>query len=97
MIDVKQAVQVANEHAYYFFANENNLENLRLEEVELSEDLPEPYWMITLGFDVRESRNSSKSNDSLSVIINTPPTRTYKEFKINANTGEFKAVKIRKI
>jgi hypothetical protein len=96
MIDVKQAVQVANEHAKYLFGAET-LKNLKLEEVELADDSPENcYWLVTLGFD-EENIQPKFTNELLANLASGKYTRTYKEFKINANTGEFKAVKIRKI
>lgn len=50
-IDVKAAVSVAI--GYLKFLQDtisNKLQNVRLEEVELSED--KRYWLITLGYDV---------------------------------------------
>lgn len=61
--------------------------DIRLEEVELSED--EKFWFITLGF--------SRSVDTQFAILQGQKQRDYKQFKIDAETGEVKAMKIRNV
>ena len=66
---------------------EYQIKDLRLEEVELSED--RKYWLITLGFITitpgeEESFFSKKDRD-------------YKVFKINAETSEVESMKIREL
>lgn len=65
----------------------NKIENLRLEEAELTDD--RGAWLITLGF------NSPPSNTGLSSILQ--PQREYKLFRVNAETGEVEAMTIRKV
>jgi hypothetical protein len=90
MIDVRTAVNAA----YGYLKSlqdimDSSLPDLRLEEVELSED--KSFWLITLGFD--------KPEKSLSNIFNTSRTseRVYKLFKVNSQTGEVEAMKIREV
>lgn len=90
MIDVKAAVSSAS--SYLRSLQDvigDSLENLMLEEVELSDD--KRFWLITLGFD-RPSRSSF-------FPIGGSPTiqRTYKLFRVNAETGEVEAMKIREV
>ncbi len=84
-IDVKTAVESANRYFRSLagmIGSINELSNIRLEEVELSDD--KRYWLITLGFD--RSDRSILSSD-----------REYKLFKINSETGEVEAMKIREV
>jgi hypothetical protein len=81
MIDVKQAVDAASQYLATLYANDPP-SNVRLEEVELSED--EKYWLVTLSF-----------SDTLQVFI--PPRRSYKLFKINAESGQVQSMKIREV
>ena len=83
MLDVKEAARKAAE---YFTAlySDNAPAHVRLEEVELTDD--GQYWLITLSY----------PRSGLSQIIGDGP-REYKLFKIRADTGEVKSMKIRKI
>ena len=66
--------------------------NLRLEEVELSED--EKFWFITLGYNV----SNSVTNHPLETLgVGIVENREYKIFKVNAETGEVESMKIRKL
>jgi hypothetical protein len=68
------------------------IEGLRLEEAELSED--KQYWSITLGFD----RPIARHRDLLSQYdLNPKYEREYRIFKVNAQTGEVQAMKIREL
>lgn len=68
------------------------IEDLRLEEVELSED--KTFWLVTLGF----SRPTDKDNNPLGDILTLPkPQREYKVFKVDAETGEVQSMKIREV
>jgi hypothetical protein len=83
MIDVKQAADIASQYLLSLFADKNPT-NVQLEEVELSED--EKYWLITLSF---------MEQSPLSPII--PRKKSYKLFKINADTGQVQSMKIREV
>ena len=99
MIDVKAAVNSALR--YFQTIREmigGQLEDLRLEEVELSED--KHSWLITLGYDMPvKERERSQINDLLasSNFRKTPFQREYKLFRVNAETGEVEAMKIREV
>lgn len=90
-IDVKTAVTAANNYLQDVKElMKVQLESLRLEEVELSEDQRE--WLITLGFDV-PIRTNSLAN--LVAGTNSVYQREYKLFKIDSETGEVKSMKMR--
>ena len=99
MIDVKEAVTVAFNFFNSLYNNDRRVSNLHLEEVELSED--GKYWLITLSY-LHEQPHLSTINP-LSTINSpwqNPPRQTnkeYKLFRINAETGEPKAMKIRQV
>jgi len=95
MIDVKTAVKAAQSYFQSLQdAISDRLKDLRLEEIELSED--GRFWLITLGFDVLE--NDKSPLETLSVL---PPAtkyrREYKLLKVDAETGEVAAMKIRTV
>ena len=91
----------------------NNLENLRIEETELSED--SKFWLITVSFnrevDPRKERiyvsDPLAPNSVFSTIQNVADLlpqkqtfiieREYKVFKVNAQTGEVVSMKIYKL
>lgn len=99
MIDVTTAVKNASN---YFKEIEKTLngkvpENLRLEEVEKSEDAE--HWLITLGYD---SRSPAPDMPSIFPPAITQETawryeRAYKLFRIDGDTGEIESMKIRKV
>ncbi|PZO17257.1 MAG: hypothetical protein DCF25_11415 [Leptolyngbya foveolarum] len=99
MIDVATAVRNTSE---YFKEIEKSLngsppENLRLEEVEKSEDAS--HWLITLGHDVRSALPPAPSvlSSAFTPDAKWQYVRQYKLFRINAITGEIDSMKIRKV
>jgi hypothetical protein len=84
VLDVREAAKRASE---YFGAlySDNDPAKLRLEEVELTED--GQYWLITLSY----------PRVGLAQLFGNDGPREYKLFKIRADTGEVKSMKIRKI
>lgn len=99
MIDVATAVRNASE---YFKEIEVSLngsppENLRLEEVEKSEDAD--HWLITLGYDARSALPPSQSLLRPALLSDDKwrYVREYKLFRINTSTGEIESMKIRKV
>lgn len=89
MIDLKTAVSSAQTYLQSIQDIMGDLQDLRLEEVELSKD--KKYWLITLGYDIPVKTKSL-------LAIGTPlVTREYKIFKVSSETGEVEAMKIRKI
>lgn len=84
MIDVKQAAQLASNFITGLYP-EQTISDVRLEEVELSED--EKYWLITLSFPAPP--NSS--------VLNLGGRRQYKIFKVDREGGEVLSMKIREL
>ncbi len=73
------------------------LDDLRLEEVELSED--KHSWLITLSYDL-PLKNRSQLEELLSSPISSKKVffrREYKLFKVNSETGEVESMKIRQV
>lgn len=92
-IDVRSAVVAAQK---YFAEMEDlmgvKIEDVRLEETEISED--KKHWFITLGFTSPVDKNRDRFAD---LLENFPRDyqRDYKVFQINAETGEVQSMKIR--
>ena len=99
MIDVKTAVNAA--YQYIKSIQDimgSSLGDLRLEEVELSED--KRFWLITLGFDIPKKPPKSRLENLMPVSLASVPVlyeREYKLFKVNSQTGEVEAMKIREV
>ena len=91
MIEVHDAVQFAVEAAKSFF-EDVELEDLALEEVELSDD--EQFWLITLGFYV-QNRNPTRNKFTIAIDGERKYIRKYKVFKIDAEAGKVISMKIR--
>lgn len=91
-IDVKEAVAAAKESLLFLqnVVEPTTLTELRLEEVELSED--GYYWLVTLGYD----RPVTKSTSPLSQLM-SDARREYKLFKVRVETGEVESMKIRQV
>lgn len=91
MIDVRTAVNAANNYLLSIQDIMGDLQDMRLEEVEPSED--KRYWLITLGFDV-----PAKAQSTLEMFnYSRKHERKYKLFKVNSETGEVEAMKIREV
>lgn len=88
-IDIKEAVIAVHDYV-------QDIEDLmgvrpdsmRLEEVELADQ--ENEWLITLGFDM-----PVKTNELLAASLAPSYKREYKVFKVDAETGAVKSMKIR--
>jgi hypothetical protein len=89
MLDVKDATKTAIDYFSQVF--QNGYKNLRLEEVELSDD--ERYWYITLGFDSPYQNIGTIA----SMPIGGRAAREYKTIKIAASTGKVLSIKIRTV
>lgn len=91
MIDVK--VATANAIAYFNDVYKDTFNNIRIEEIELSEDAE--YWFITIGYDIP----SPLLVPPIKFELGAPPEfyRDYKLLKIDANKGEIISMKIRKL
>lgn len=82
-ISVQRAVTAAENFIRNMRNSLGNLSDVRLEEVELTED--ESLWLITLGF-LRPEDN-----------VIGEPKREYRRFEIDAKTGDFKSMTIRTV
>jgi hypothetical protein len=90
MIEVKQAVANAVRFLRELYGEEA-LEDVRLEEVEVSED--ENVWCITLGFCFPDGGSASSD---LAAALSLPPEREYKIVTVSASTGDVRSMKIRR-
>ncbi|MEH2244568.1 hypothetical protein [Nostoc sp.] len=99
IIDIKIAVNAAYE--YIKSLQEmmgSSLRDLRLEEVQLSED--KSLWLITLGFYIPKKAPKSPLENLMATSLASTTVlyeREYKLFKVNSQTGEVEAMKIRKV
>ncbi len=92
MIDVKEAVKIATGYMRDLY-EADDIPNLLLEEVELSED--EKSWLVTLGF----TREFLKPSPLAIAVTNDSPReiRAYKVVRLNAVNGQVESLKIRKL
>ncbi|HYX48805.1 MAG TPA: hypothetical protein VE843_03635 [Ktedonobacteraceae bacterium] len=104
MIDVKQAVRLANEHLINLLG-EDAVSSIRLEEVELAE---QGYIMLDVPDEVRTEDSDTWDGSYWLItvsylpkdpnpLIPEPMQRQYKVFKIRADNGDFVAMKMRKV
>jgi hypothetical protein len=84
MINIKQAAQAASDFMVGLYSDKG-ISDIRLEEVELSED---QCWLITLSF-------SSPTGSALDGLL--ARRRHYKVVKVDRNTGEVLSMKIREL
>jgi hypothetical protein len=91
MIDVKQAVKIAIEYVQQLYEPEQ-LRDLALEEVELSED--GTIWKVTLGFNglYNEPANAFTALAYERMALST---RAYKVFHIRASDGAVLSMRMR--
>ena len=81
-MDAKEATKKAVEHFKKFYPN---VEKVQLEEVEITDD--DKYWNIVLSYENMETTPLS--------YLQVGQQRTFKVFKIDANTGKVRSMKIR--
>lgn len=93
MVDVRSAITDARDYIKEFQSLlDNPLENLRLEEVELTKD--KQHGLITLGYD---NPDRLKNLPALLSPEFQQSSREYKLFRINSDSGKVEAMKIRKV
>jgi hypothetical protein len=95
-IDARAAVKSATdylEHLKDLMGEKFN--NLRLEELELSEN--RQLWMVTLGYDVPHTPSGIESLMTSGVYGQKSSKREYKIFNVEAQTGAVQSMKIRSI
>ena len=106
-IDLRSAVKSVRDYVADFKdILVNNLDNLLIEETELSED--KKFWFITIGFDreIDPKKDKIYINNPLvsEEITNLLPKeqtltveRVYKTFKVDSSTGEVISMKMYKL
>lgn len=98
VIDVREAVKSASAYlrSIQDMISDSNaiVTDVRLEEVELSED--EEFWFITLSYVLRMTTQSTSSNP-LSEVFSASYGREYKLIKVDAHSGAVKSMKIREL
>ena len=82
-INAKQAVRIASDYFRELFTDAAKA-NMMLEEIEASSD--GRYWLVTLGYDTSGPHR----------VFEIGVFRSYKTFRIDANTGSVLSVKIHK-
>lgn len=96
MVDVTTAVRSAGNYLRQVEqVMGSELKNLRLEEVEKEEGTD--HWLITLGYDARSALPPTSSLFNAPGDVDWKYERSYKLFRINAETGEVESMKIRKV
>ena len=83
MINLKEAIKKAEDHAKYIFGDP--LMDLKVEEFESSEDT----WLITLGWD-----ELTKNMTSIQIAMGLNTERVYKIFYVNKETGNIDKMKM---
>ncbi len=88
---MREAVQKATATMRELYS-EDQLQDLLLEEIELSRREIDPMWLVTMGF------TRPRKFKPLDAIVQ-PQTadRVYKRIKIDANTGAFKGMSDRQL
>lgn len=90
-MDVKEAVKLAKKHVLDLFAEEE-ISNLGLEEVELTDD--EQEWVVTLGF----SRPWDEPRNTLASLAESNlPRRSYKIVRIYDKSEQVSSIKNREV
>jgi len=89
MIEFKTAVKTAIEFLAEAYPNEN-LRDLRLEEIELSAN--EEFWYITVSY-----AGDASSLSGLARAIAGPPDREYKVIAVRSEDGRVQSMKIRQL
>jgi hypothetical protein len=87
MVSLEKAIEKSKEFAHKYI-EEDTLKNLRVEEVELTEN--ERYWVITLGWDgarVQLTPFATAAGFPQSI------SRRYKNFYVDVDSGDVKKMK----
>ncbi|MBA2377319.1 MAG: hypothetical protein ACR2N0_17800 [Rubrobacteraceae bacterium] len=90
-IELRQAIERAFEEIRKIY-DEKELNDLLLEEIERSNDT----WFVTVGF-TRFARIPPFAKAMGQRYVADPNLRDYKEIKLDAQTGEFKSMRDRRL
>jgi len=92
VIDVKQAVATATSYLGNLMGGA--AKDIVLEEVELSDD--ERFWLVTLSALLPEPANTeNEATSAIARALGHQLRRVYRVFKINADTGVVRSMKMR--
>ncbi len=95
-IDARDAVKSATDYLDHIKdLMGKTFNNLRLEELELSENLQ--FWKVTLGYDVPYTPSGIESLMTPGSYGQKSSKREYKIFNVDAQTGAVQSMKIRSI
>ena len=90
MIEVKEAVKIAQSYIQDLYAHEE-IRDLALEEVEVSED--NKFWIVTLGF----TKQMSQPLNPMEAMSGPKFSRFQKELKIDAENRLVRSMKNKKL
>ncbi len=94
MIDMKQAVQIAQDFCRNLYGPEQ-LADFLVEEVELTED--EKFWLVTVGFNIKPGETSRPASPGGTSAYSKGPDHVYKTMKVDATNGRALSLKIKKL
>lgn len=90
MIDVKEAVQIAQDYIRGLY-NQDEIRDLALEEVELSDD--NKFWIVTIGF----TKQMSQPLNPMEAMSGPKFSRFQKELKIDTESELVRSMKNKKL
>jgi hypothetical protein len=94
-VDVKRAAEAAAT----YFVSVMSVHDVRLEEIELSQD--EQFWFVTLSGLIPVAKDvpadAPATFGTLAQMLKGPYERVYKVFAVDADTGVVRSMKIRKV
>ena len=94
MIDMKQAVQIAQDFCRTLYGPDQ-LADFLLEEVELTED--EKFWLVTIGFNLRPGEYARTTAGSAGSSQARALEHVFKTMKVDASNGRALSLKIKKL
>ncbi|MFN7932570.1 MAG: hypothetical protein U0R19_04535 [Bryobacteraceae bacterium] len=92
-VNAKEAVKNASE--YFTDLMNGQVSGITLEEIELSREQPD--WQVTLSAWIPERKPVPKVANPLSELFQTDHAKIYRLFHVDAETGEVKSMKMRKV
>jgi hypothetical protein len=90
MIEVKQAIQIAQDYIKELYHGDE-IRDLSLEEVEIAED--NKFWLVTLAF----TKQMMQPLNPMEAMTGPKYGRFYKELKIDAEGGQVRSMKNKKL
>ena len=94
MIDMKQAVQIAQDFCRTLYGPDQ-LADFLLEEVELTDD--EKFWLVTISFNLKPGENARQAAGSGVSSQTRALEHVFKTMKVDASSGRALSLKIKKL